>query len=312
TTLAEIDALVAKYSATEAQAAPGAKQSLTAAITAIAEGAAADPRYAKALDLLKAGKAAEAEPLLKAVAEDKAKRAEKDAKDAAAAYRNLAAIVAVSDPKRAREYYAEAARLDPSDIGGMFQNGWFQQDAGNLTAAEAAYNRVLELAKTASDDWAAYWARLGLGDIRMARGDLGVALAAYHDAQALADRLAKADPGNAGWQRDLSVSYDRVGDVQVAQGDLAGALKSYQASLAIADRLAKADPGNAEWRRDLSVSQARLATVYSKLGQPDKAREALVAGRAILTELTAKHPDWPQPKKDAEWFDEQLNALGKK
>ncbi len=49
------------------------------------------------LSTFKAGKAAEAEPLLKAVTEEKAKRADKDAKDAAAAYRNLASIAAVSD-----------------------------------------------------------------------------------------------------------------------------------------------------------------------------------------------------------------------
>ena len=47
------------------------------------------------------------------------------------------------------------------------------------------------------------------------------------------EKLAKQDPGNADWQRDLSVSYDKVGDVQSAQGDLAGALKSYRDSLAI-------------------------------------------------------------------------------
>jgi hypothetical protein len=93
-TLDEIAALVDKYSlATPAQvAAPGAKQSLTQAITAIAQGATTDPRYAQALALLKAGKPNEAEPLLKAVAEDKERRADKDAKDAAAAYRNLASI----------------------------------------------------------------------------------------------------------------------------------------------------------------------------------------------------------------------------
>ena len=38
--------------------------------------------------------------------------------------------------------------------------------------------------------------------------------------------LAKADPGNAGWQRDLSVSYNKIGDVLVAQGNLPEALKS--------------------------------------------------------------------------------------
>ena len=39
------------------------------------------------------------------------------------------------------------------------------------------------------------------------------------------DRQAKSDPGNAGWQRDLSVSLNKVGDVKTAQGDLAGALR---------------------------------------------------------------------------------------
>src|SRR5262249_24499272 len=146
--------LVDKCSAvTPAEAAvPGAKQSLTAALTAIAEGAATDPRYAQALALLKAGKPAEAEPLLKAVAEDKAKRADKDAKDAAAAYRDLASIALVSDPGRARDYYAQAARLDPSNVEGMLVNGWLQDEAGRLDAAEAAYARVVAMAKPGSDD----------------------------------------------------------------------------------------------------------------------------------------------------------------
>ena len=68
----------------------------------------------------------------------------------------------------------------------------------------------------------------------------------------------------AGWQRDLSVSFEKVGDVQVAQGDLAGALKSYRDSLAIMKRLAKSDPGNAGWQRDLSVSFETSATCRSR------------------------------------------------
>jgi hypothetical protein len=57
-----------------------------------------------------------------------------------------------------------------------------------------------------------YWARLSLGDIRRQRGNLDAALASYRDSLAIADRLAKSDPGNAGWQRDLSVSYEKVGN----------------------------------------------------------------------------------------------------
>ena len=40
----------------------------------------------------------------------------------------------------------------------------------------------------------------------------------------MAERLAAAAPLNAGWQRDLSVSHDRVGRVLAAQGEFAEAL----------------------------------------------------------------------------------------
>ena len=49
---------------------------------------------------------------------------------------------------------------------------------------------------------------------------------AYRDSLAIAERLAAADRSNTGWQRDLSVSYDKIGDVLVAQGKLDEALKS--------------------------------------------------------------------------------------
>ena len=47
----------------------------------------------------------------------------------------------------------------------------------------------------------------------------------YRDGLAIRERLAKSDPGNAGWQRDLSVSYNKIGDVLVAQGKLPEALR---------------------------------------------------------------------------------------
>lgn len=52
-------------------------------------------------------------------------------------------------------------------------------------------------------------------------------------------------PGNAEWQRDLSVSHDKLGDAGRAQGGLSRALEHYEAALATARRLAAADPGNA-------------------------------------------------------------------
>ena len=78
----------------------------------------------------------------------------------------------------------------------------------------------------------------------MAQGKLEEALKAYRDSLAIRERLAAADPSNTQWQRDLSVSYNRVGDVLKAQGKLEEALKAYRDSLAIIERLAAADPSN--------------------------------------------------------------------
>ena len=124
--------------------------------------------------------------------------------------------------------------------------------------------------------------------MQQAQGDLPAALTSYQASLAIGERLAKADPGNAGWQRDLSVSHNKIGDVQVAQGDLPAALTSYQASLAIAERLAKADPGNAGWQRDLSVSHNKIGDVQVAQGDlpaaltqlPGLARDCRAAGRS--------------------------------
>jgi tetratricopeptide (TPR) repeat protein len=108
-----------------------------------------------------------------------------------------------------------------------------------------------------------------MGDVLRAQGDLAGALQAYRETQTILTRLAAADPSNAGWQRDLSVSHNKVGDVLRAQGDLAGALKAYRESLAVAARLAAADPSNAGWQRDLWVSCWRMAEMAEKSGTGD-------------------------------------------
>jgi hypothetical protein len=123
------------------------------------------------------------------------------------------------------------------------------------------------------------------------------------------DRLTKADPGNAKWQRDLAVSWGMIGITQMAQGDLTDALKSFQDGLVVFERLVKSDPGNAEWQRDLAVSYAKLADAYRKSDDPAKARDALTAGRVIVAKLAEEHPDWAQWKKDLAWFDDQIAEL---
>jgi tetratricopeptide (TPR) repeat protein len=325
----EVAALIDSYelaSPTQA-AAPGAKESLTRAITAIAERAAMDWRYAEALEFLKAGNLTEAEQPLIAVAEDKAKESPDDG---AAAFRTLAAIVAIADPGSAREYYAEAARLDPTNIEGMFRNGWFQQQASQLDAAEASYRRVITSSRTSNNEWV-LWAQFGKGEVERERGHLDDAFATYREAGAIAETLARADPGNIGWQYDLGISNERIGDLMMALGDRAQALKCYRAQREIISRLAEVDPSGADpyinvvnvasaqddlsdalttlranvasmerlaktnsakagWQRDLAVSYERFGHFLAWQGNLPEAQKALSASLAIIDRLARIDP----------------------
>jgi tetratricopeptide (TPR) repeat protein len=97
--------------------------------------------------------------------------------------------------------------------------------------------------------------------VQSARGNLDAALKVYQDRLAIAEKLAAQDPNNAEWQRDLSVSFNKIGEVQSARGNLDAALEAYQQDLAIAQKLAAQDSSNAEWQRDVWVSMSRLAQV---------------------------------------------------
>ena len=117
-------------------------------------------------------------------------------------------------------------------------------NAGSLDAAEAAYRKALAESVAAQDRQATIWSHFGLGDVASTRGSLQAAVAHYRSGRDIAETLARQDPGNEEWQRDLSVSHDKVGGVLSAQGDLPGALAAFRASLAIRERLARQDPGN--------------------------------------------------------------------
>ena len=204
------------------------------ALEAYQKGAATDPRDAETVRLINQGKKEEAERLQLEAAQDDEAAGLARTKKAAERYRGIAATAGLADPKKAREYYAKAAKLDPDNINGMLWHAYMEREAVNLAEAERAYNAVLGAGVKGKDDFELYWAGLGLGDIHVARGDLPGALSLYREASSDVERLAKADPGNAGWQRDLSVSYNKVGDVLKDQGNLPEALKAYRDSLAIA------------------------------------------------------------------------------
>ena len=127
-----------------------------------------------------------------------------------------------------------------------------------------------------------------VGDVLVAQGNLPEALKSYHDSLAIRDRLAKSDPGNAGWQRDLSVS------LQQGRRRAGGAGRPRRRAEILSrqprdrDRLAKSDPGNAGWQRDLSVSYDKVGDVLVAQGNLPEALKSYQAASRSAT-------GWPKP-----------------
>ena len=67
----------------------------------------------------------------------------------------------------------------------------------------------------------------------VAQGNLPEALKSCRDSLEIAERLARADPSNAGLQRNLAVSNERLGDVLAKDGKAPEAIAAFQAALYI-------------------------------------------------------------------------------
>ena len=205
--------------------------------------------------------------------------------------------------------YAATLPVEPEDEARLYIHFLGLLDhlpqTGEQAADEAAYRRareelinldaLLDRTLAASDRspqslFMVALASARIGDMSIVVGRLGSAMHAYGRKQeALASR-ANADPGNAEWQRDLSVSLERIGDVHVAQGRLDKALEAFEAGRKIREQLSAADPGNAGWQRDLFVSLNKIGDVHVAQGRLDSALEAFEAGRKIMEQLSAADP----------------------
>jgi hypothetical protein len=73
--------------------------------------------------------------------------------------------------------------------------------------------------------------------------------------------LAQSDPGNAGRQRDLAISYERLADLYRQSKDRGKALAALRQGKAIMDRLVKLSPDNAKWKRDLAWFDQQIAAL---------------------------------------------------
>ncbi len=201
---------------------------------------------------------------------------------AAEAARERAAISTTADALLALQ---KACEYEPENVVNWDLLGDMQMQAGNLTQAEIAYRRMLQLTEALSPkgpdeqhDLSVSYGKIGI--IQQDQGDLPGALTTFQRAQAIDLKLTQLDAANSEWQRTLSISHERIGDVLQAQGDFSRARTSFRKCLSIRKKLTRLDPDNSQWQSDLSVSYERIGDIQKAQGDLPG---ALVSFRNSLT-----------------------------
>jgi tetratricopeptide (TPR) repeat protein len=105
------------------------------------------------------------------------------------------------------------------------------------------------------------------------------AMERYQALLAAQQRRVEAEPERADYQRDLSVSFNKMGDLYVALGQGKKARDAYQSSLSIAQRLAEAEPERADYQVDLAISLMRVGAMKEAGGRPELERALSILER---------------------------------
>ena len=234
----------------------------------LAEASAGErPGLAAAFAALARGDSLAAEDAFEREYEAQSRAADEARQTMAEAARNVANLALLRDVAKAVSFYRKALAVEPEHVETARLLGHALMLLGDLTGARSSVVPVTSRRPIAREDsWGEMAAQVGLGDVFQKTKDLAAANRAFTAALGLAERRLAHDPANTEWQRDLSVSHDRIGDVLVAQGDGPGALAAYRKGLAIREALAARDPANTEWQRDLSVSHNKIGDVLVAQG----------------------------------------------
>ncbi|HLW79927.1 MAG TPA: tetratricopeptide repeat protein, partial [Terriglobia bacterium] len=108
--------------------------------------------------------------------------------------------------------------------------------------------------------------------------------------QLVRQELADAEPGNTTYQRDLSISFNKLADLARNAGRSADAEALYRQSLQVTQELADAEPGNTTYQRDLSVSFNKLADLAVRRGQTEQADQWVQQALEIRRQLCRNEP----------------------
>jgi tetratricopeptide (TPR) repeat protein len=133
------------------------------------------------------------------------------------------------------------------------------------------------------------WTRQ-LGDIAQGRGRTEQAARLYQQALTIDQQHVRQDPANIGYQRDLSISYERLADLADDAGDTQRATELWQQAMIIHEGLVSEDPAETGHQRDLATSYERLGDLARDVGDTQRATDLYQQALAIREQLARQNP----------------------
>jgi tetratricopeptide (TPR) repeat protein len=97
--------------------------------------------------------------------------------------------------------------------------------------------------------------------VQIAQGAPAAALQSYQTSLAIRERLAKLDPDNADWQRDLAGAYNALALLHLEQNEADLARQSFAAGREIMTRLVALSPDDVASKQVLAGFDRQLAAL---------------------------------------------------
>jgi len=152
----------------------------------------------------------------------------------------------------------------------------------------------------------------GLGSVLQETGDTAGALENRRKGLGIRDELARLDPNNAHYRRQLAFSHHNVGLSLVVAGDLASALAQFKQELGLFESLSAADRKDVQARRNRSLAHKQIGDVLMRAADVHGALAQYRSALAIDRDLVFVDPGNSQALLDLSFSESKVgSALGK-
>jgi tetratricopeptide (TPR) repeat protein len=130
---------------------------------------------------------------------------------------------------------------------------------------------------------------LEFGWTYQAAGDVDAALEAFGEAAAIANDLAKSQPNDPQWQRNLAQALEKIGSIQLRRNRSAEAVAAFEEAAEVDRALLKTHPSPATWE-NLALSFNGIGDVHRRAGDSAAALASYEESLTIARRLAADDP----------------------